>query len=322
MWWTRMIMRDADKGGAGGAGGTGGTPPGEGGTPPSNGGTPPSNEGAPPNGGSPPAFDWATLKLDPAVQNTVDAHQWKDPSAAISSYMNLQKAMGMKGTHPERFLLLPKEDAPPEAWNEVFTRLGRPEKPEDYGLPVPDGQPKEFAGVASKWFHELGIPKGAAIKLAERWNAHILEQSTAAQAATQTAHTTEMTALKTEWAADYDANTILVDKAAEAFGMTQDQLQGLKQAMGPAKAMKFLHTIGSKLGVEGSFVDGQGNAGGGAMSQAQAKAEIQRLMSDRTFIDLWNGKGGDLRARQEARQRLAQLQQLAAPGTTTVGGRS
>lgn len=284
--------------GAAGTAGTGGAVPGA----DSKGGT------------APAAFDWKALNLDPAAQNVVEAHQWKGPAELLGSYTNLQKAMGIRSGDPSRVLILPKDGDAPEAWNDVFTKLGRPATPEEYGLPVPDGQPKEFAAEVSKWFHELGIPKGAAVKLAERWNAKATEAVTAAQAKTTTEHTAQIESLKNEWGTNYNTNAQLVDKAAEAFGMTQEHLTALKSAMGPGAAMKFLHTIGAKLGVEGKFIEGAGSGGALSMSPAQAQAELTRLKSDKTFIEMWNSKT-DLKSRQEARQKMYQLQQIAYPGS-------
>ena len=256
------------------------------------------------------------MNLDPSLQNVVEAHQWKTPADLLGSYTNLQKAMGVKSGSPNRVVILPGEKDPPEAWNDVYTKLGRPEKPEEYGLPVPDGQPKELAEQVSKWFHELGIPKGAAVKLAERWNAMMVEKTTASQAAKNETVTKEVEALKAEWGADYNANIALVDKAAEAFGVDQQILSALKDSLGPAKAMKFFHAIGSKLGVEGKYIEGQGSGAALSMSPAQAQAEMARLRSDKTFVEMWNSKT-DLKARQEARAQMARLQQLAAPGFTS-----
>lgn len=304
MFVRRGLYRDADTGGAGGTGtegaGANGTQAG------AQGGTP-----------APAAFDWKGLNLEPGLQNVVEAHQWKSPADLLNSYTNLQKVMGIKGSNPDRVLILPKEGDAPEAWNEVFTKLGRPAKAEEYELPVPEGQPKEFANKASQWFHELGIPKGAAVKLAERFNAHAQEMMTAQQAQLTDTHTKQMTDLKTEWGAEYDANTLVVDKAAQTFGMGKEELSALKQAMGPAAAMKFLHNIGSRLGAEGRFVDGQGGSNDPVMSPAQAQAEIQRLIKDKAFVQQWNSTS-DPKARADARAMMDKLQKMARPGFTEI----
>jgi len=305
MFSYRGLWRDAEKGGAGAGGADAGANAGAGGTEPGAGGT------------APAAFDWKGLNLEPGLQNVVEAHQWKSPADLLNSYTNLQKVMGIKGSNPDRVVILPKDGDAPEAWNEVFTKLGRPAKPEEYELPVPDGQPKDFASKASQWFHELGIPKGAAVKLVERFNAHAQELTTAQQAQMTEAHNKQITELKTEWGASYDANTLLVDKAAQTFGMGQTELTALKQAMGPGAAMKFLHNIGSRLGAEGRFIEGAGGSTDTAMAPAQALAEIQRLKSDRAFIDQWNS-AKDPKARQEARATMARLQQLAYPGVREI----
>lgn len=263
-----------------------------------------------------PSFSWDALNLAPETKNIVDSHGWKDVNAAITSYANAQKLIGLKGQSPERVVVLPKDNDPPEAWNEVFKKLGRPDNAEGYELPVPEGQPKELAGNAARWFHELGIPKGAAQKLTERWNNFVKESTQAQQAKVQETHTQQVATLKAEWGADYNTNAGLVDKAAQTFGVTQEILAGLKQVMGPAATMKFFHLIGSKLGVEGKFIEGNEGGGGGALlSPAQAQAELKRLQSDPDFSKQWNSST-DPKARQEARDKLRRLQQQAYPGVT------
>lgn len=301
-------------GGTGGAGGTGGSTgvidqgtQGAGGDKGTQG-----TEGAE---GTPRAFSWDAVGLAPEAKTVVDAHGWKDVNAVINSYSNAQKLIGLKGQSPDRVIVLPKDTDPPEAWNDVFKKLGRPEKAEEYELPVPDGQPKELAGNAARWFHELGIPKGAAQKLTERWNNFVKETTQAQQAKITEEHGKQVETLKQEWGAEYNANAALVDKAAEAFGVTQEVLTALKNTMGPAATMKFFHSIGSKLGVEGRFVEGDGGGGALHMSPEQAKAEIARLKADRDFVSQWNSDK-DPKARQEARNKLRQLEMLAYPGKT------
>jgi len=87
--------------------------------------------------------------------------------------------------------------------------------------------------------------------------------------------------------------------------------------MGPGAAMKFLHNIGSKLGAEGRFVDGEGGNSDPVMSPAQAQAEIQRLMRDKSFVQQWNSTS-DPKARQDARALMSKLQQMARPGATEI----
>ena len=71
-------------------------------------------------------------------------------------------------------------------------------------------------------------------------------------------------------------------RAAEKFGMTAAQLEALKTSMGPAHALKFLHAIGAKLGVEPGFVQGN-REGGFGVTPAEAVAKIAAAKQDPAF---------------------------------------
>jgi hypothetical protein len=270
------------------------------------------------NGSTPAAgagsFDWGTLTLDPEVKSLVTDRQWKTPNDAIKSYQNLEK---LTGVPPEQMLKLPKGDDP-AAWNEVWNRLGRPAKAEDYKIPLPEGDKGEFAKVAANWFHEAGLTQAGAAKLATKWNEFQATQAQAQNDALAARDVKEVGELKAEWATDYDKHAAIVDKAAETFGMTPEQLAALKQVMGPKGAMNFMRNIGSKLGIEDpNFVKGDGPTGFTNMSPQQAQEEMTRLRKDKLFAQEFNSP--DPRVKSEARAKMNRLAIIAAPGHTVVG---
>ena len=270
-----------------------------------------------PGSAQPDAFDWGKVGLASDAQALVSERQWKHPNDVINSYRNLEKLTGVPA---EQLLKLPKGDDP-KAWNEVYTRLGRPEKAADYKLPIPEGDTSGFAKVAADWMHEAGLTQAGATRLATKWN-----EFQAAQMKTQTDQTTardtqEVAALKSAWGADYDKHAAVVDKAAEAFGMKPDQLSALKQVMGPKGAMEFMRNIGSKIASEDTnFVSGTAPSSFNGLSPEQAGAEMQRLQKDKAFSQEFSSV--DPRVRSEARSKMARLAQIAAPGMQTFPGRT
>lgn len=277
--------------------------------------------GQPPAAGSgdgAAAFDWSKQGLDNDAMALVNDRQWKGIPDVLSSYRNLEK---LTGVPPERILKLPGANDPVDAWNGVYDRLGRPKSAADYKIPLPEGDSGEFAKVIAPIFHEAGLSQGQVQKIAEKHNAFIAEQTKQATEAAKTAHAAEMTQLQTEWGADYAKNNDTVDKAAESFGMTKEQVLALKQAMGPRAAMKFLHNIGSKIAVEGSFVAGDKGGGSGfdAMNPQMAIAKIEANRTDRTFVEKFNSK--DPVVRGQARAEMERLHQIAYPGAVEGQGR-
>lgn len=262
-------------------------------------------------------FDWKSVGVDDAGLNLVNDRQWKSPADLLKSYTNLEKLTGVPA---DKLIRLPK-DNDPAAWNEVYAKLGRPESPEKYVIPVPDGQPKEFASEASKWFHEAGLPQAAVTKIAEKWNGFMDAQQKAMEAKKTEENQIQVNDLKKAWGADYDKNAEVVDRAAETFGMKQEQLTALKQVLGPKGAMEFLHKIGSKIATESSQAPaGMNQPGSFTMSADQAKARIAQLKQDKSFSQLFTSD--DPKQRMDARSEMDRLHKLAYPGVTDFSGAS
>ena len=270
-----------------------------------------------PGAAQPDAFDWGKVGLASDAQALVSERQWKHPNDVISSYRNLEKLTGVPA---DQLLKLPKGDDP-KAWNDIYTRLGRPEKAADYKLPVPEGDTSGFAKVAADWMHEAGLTQAGATRLASKWNEFQAGQMKAQQEQLTARDTQDVAALKAEWGGDYDKHAAIVDKAAEAFGMKPDQLAALKQVMGPKGAMEFMRNIGSKIASEDTnFVNGTAPSSFNGLSPDQAGAEMQRLQKDKSFAQEFSS--ADPRVRSEARSKMARLAQIAAPGMQSFPGRS
>ena len=266
--------------------------------------------------GTPAPFDWNTAGLAQEHLNLVTERGWKSPDDVMKSYRNLETATGVP---PERLIKLPsaKDAADPKVWNDIYTKLGRPETADKYVIPVPEGDKGEFAAAVKPWLHEAGVSQSQASKLATKWNEHLVATQKARQAQLAETNAKDVADLKTQWGADYDTRAALVDRAAEQFGMKQEHLDAFKTAMGPKAAMEFLYNIGSKIAVEDKTVPGMnGQQPGFAMTPDAAKAKIEQLKGDRDFAALFNSK--DAKQRSEARSEISRLHQIAFPGETVV----
>lgn len=277
--------------------------------------TPAPAAAAPPMTGA-GQFDWKTAGVNDEGLVLVGDRQWKNPGDLVTSYRNLEK---LSGVPPDRLLKLPTEKDGPDAWKPVFQKLGMPDTADKYVVPVPEGDKGDFAKVAKDWFHAANMTQSQVTKLAEFNNAYIAQRAKAQQEAVDMRNLNDVSELKKAWGNDYDANSQLVDKAAEAFGMDQTILDALKQAAGPKKAMEFLHNIGKKMGAEDPDVPGIRTSGTStAMTPEMAKAEMSRLKSDKTYAQLFNSQ--DPQQRMEARNQMRRLTEMAYPGQSVMGG--
>lgn len=256
----------------------------------------------------PAAYDWNSAGLNADQLNIVNDRQWKTPTDVVESYRNLVKLTGVPA---EKIIKLPT-DNDPTAWNDVYTKLGRPDTSDKYDIPIPEGQSDDFAKTAREWFHKSGLSVAQAKGITEAWNEHVSTATKAQETQSRTKFDAEVNSLKAEWGSGYESNALLVDRAALAFGMDQDTLSALKTTMGPAKAMKFLHAIGSKVAVpENGLINGQVAPGFSSMTPASAQAKISELRASKTFAQQF--ASADPKVRSEARDTMTRLHQIAFP---------
>lgn len=248
--------------------------------------------------------DW-TSTLPEAQRMYVQNKGFKDAAAVLDSYKSLETLMG---TPKERLLRLPDKPDAPE-WGEVYERLGRPKNADEYKFATPQGVEanKEFTSWAQKQFHELGLTRAQGETLAQRWNEYASGDSQKLAAEKVTQIKTEETALKREWGAAYEQQTKTAFKAAQTFGLGQAEVTKLESALGYSATMKFLASVGSKLG-EDSFITGEQSGGfNGALTPERALAEIEELKKDKEFVRKYNA--GD----RDSFKKMTRLHQFAHP---------
>lgn len=246
--------------------------------------------------------DW-TSSLSDDLRGYVQNKGFKDPANILESYRNLEK---FHGVPQERLLRLPEKEDDPE-WNGIYERLGRPKEAKEYQIKVPEkmGDPK-FAEWAKGTFHELGLSKKQAEKLAEKWNGYI--GNTLAERDQQYQHdlAQQDKNLQSEWGQAYSQNVEIAKNAAAKFGIDAQTIDKLEQSMGFAGVMKFMHRIGAGLG-EHNFVGDNGKAPG-VLTPEAARNEISRLMQDSDFAKRLSNDDA------EAKQKWDRLHQQAYGG--------
>lgn len=258
-------------------------------------------------GAAPATADWFE-SFDTEIKGYVQNKGWKDPGELLNSYRNLEK---LTGAGPDKLVKLPSpEDT--QGWDEFYSKIGRPESPDGYKLPVPEGDSGEFAKVASSWFHELGLSETQAEKLAGKWNEYMgqAQQQMEVQQREQYQQTVQQdnAALQQEWGSAYEQNIQLAKVAAKEFGFDGPTIDKLEQALGFGGLMKMMQGIGSKIG-EANFVSGDNGGAGrfGVMTPAQAQSQIKALQSDAGFVRRYTA--GDA----EARGQMEKLHKWAYP---------
>lgn len=180
---------------------------------------------------------------------------------------------------------MPGKDATPEEWSAFYAQIGRPETPEGYELPVPEGDNGEFAKSMAPILHKHGVSAEQAKGLAADWNAMVAAQvaemnaaDAAAAAAANAKNAAEATALKNEWGQAHDANMHFAKLAVQQFipsDKAGDVIAAIESKLGYKATIEFLHGIGKGLGEHDA-------AGMGSNNSTPVKTLAERLYPSTT----------------------------------------
>jgi hypothetical protein len=230
--------------------------------------------------------EWVSGIEDEGLRGWVESKGLNNGSVenVLKSYQNLEKVFG--ADKAGRTVVLPGPDADETAMGEFYTKLGRPEKPDGYELPVPDGDDGRMSEWAKGVFHEAGLSDKQATAISEKWNAYVGGMQGQASEAEAARGDEAEAALRREWGAAYDQKVAQVDNAAVKLGMNEEQLAGLRSSMGPADAMKFVANLAEQMG-EASFDNDGVSENNNMMTPARAQEELAKLNMDKEFMDAW-----------------------------------
>lgn len=234
--------------------------------------------------------DWRDSLASDELKVYAKNKQFKDPSMAIDAYRNLEKLMGVPR---EQLLKLPTDEASPD-WNDVFSRLGKPGKFEDYKV---EGKDADQVKWAKETFHKLNLTSKQAEELTKEWDGRVAALTKTQQETLAAENRNQEQNLKTQWGRAYDQNKAMATKAATALGVTAEVIDAMEKQIGYSKTMSFFHTIGSKMG---EHVFARPDSTGPidmVLTPSEAKAQIDLKMKDKEFTKKY--LAGDVRARAE-----------------------
>ena len=225
-----------------------------------------------------------TAQPTPSWKDSISEEYRKDPNiekfteadALAKSYINAVKMIGQDK------IAVPNKNSTEEAWEEAYTKLGRPEDPSKYTVSIPeDYQPffeeknlDEFKNVA----HKIGLNDkqvGALLEYQMNTIKHE-EENEPAEISRQKSETESV--LKQEWGYDYDKKVAAADRALKVYG--DDELRYLitnSSAGNNPAVIRFFARLGQEV-TEDMAQNTQNNRL--SVSPLDAKDEIAKIMSD------------------------------------------
>lgn len=267
----------------------------------------------------PVATDWRAV-LPEDLRQSKSLSKFPDVATLAKSYVEMDR-MRATANKPVEGLPVPNDTWTKSDWDQLFSKLGRPEKPEDYKFEMPEipegavydeSLDKFFAAKA----HEVGLTPKQAHELRRAYLDDQVSRLKAAQA---------------EQAKRAEERKQLLERTLSGFGPDKEaMLDGARrivQEFGGERLKEYLRETGlgddpvlveflAKVGK--AFADDRVILGGGSMggsfrgSPSAALSEIARLKGDKEFSKSLLDSSHP--AHKEAKARWRGLHEVAYPG--------
>lgn len=219
-----------------------------------------------------------------------------DMYSMANSYRNAEKLLGGEK------LVLPKDATDQAGWDALYNKLGRPEKPDGYKIPLPEGMAGgEFEAWAKNTFHGARLTQQQAELVGSKFNEMMAATIAKDEAESKKQAAKERVAIEKEWGADFKANEEIAKRAVEALGKTVGidglELDKMEQVFGLAKSLKMMEQIGRVMKLDSDSFEGSNNPdrGVGVKSVEAARTEKDNLFKDGEFVKKL--QGGDTLAK-------------------------
>lgn len=237
--------------------------------------------------------------------------QIKDLPSLAKSYIHAQSMVGADK------VVIPKADAKPEDWGQVYDKLGRPKTPDAYELKdlenLPEGYKKEGDTKAFKAYaHSLGLNAGQANNLYQFLQKVAVEHIETSKQETAAAIEAATTAAKAEWGKNYEVEVSRAKAAVKQFGGDEFAKYIDENGLGnDPRFLKFAHNVAKAMSEDSGFF-GRAANNGFAAGPEHAKAEIAKLQTDQEFMQAYTMGGSP--GHQAAVDRMSRLMATAYGG--------
>lgn len=201
--------------------------------------------------------------------------KYKNMEEAQKGFKELEKEMGSR-------VKIPGEDATPDDWAKFYAKLGRPDTPDAYEIPVPEDKPAEaafFKGMAAK-AHELGFTKAQMQGIMEWGNAIGADYNAAREAEWAEYHKQSEKMMMSKWGTDYKDNVFLAATTGVKL-LGDENFKRLMNSNGLGshpEVIEMFYRLGTQVS-EGSIPERAKPAG---MTKEDAVAQRLAIMNDKS----------------------------------------
>ena len=254
------------------------------------------------NGDTP--VSWKS-SISEEFRNDPNIEKFTEIDALAKSYINATRMIGQDK------VAVPNKNSTEDQWNEVYSKLGRPETPDKYALNIEseavamdEGAIKSFAEQS----HKLGLNNTQAQGILEFYKNNMESNMQRATVDTETAQAQAETELRAEWGKEFDSNVSKASALAKA-NMNPEildlQMQDGTRIGDHPEIIKGFAKIASMLS-EDKLVSTESES---VNSMKDLQSEISAITNDTTG-PYWNNKHPD---HAKMVQQVYTLREMAQP---------
>ena len=223
---------------------------------------------------------WYSGIQDENLRGYAELQGFQKPEDMITKFKT--QAEIVEASKLNNALVLPSDPDDADGWNGVYNKLGRPEKPDEYGIKAPEGQSPEFANTTAQWMHEAGLNTKQAQALAGKWNEYAAAQQQAAIQAKEVEAKNQEESFRRERGSNADRDIELARRAFKSSGLQDGDDVAIYNALGAKKALEFFSKIGGATQEHTYHSSGQPVNDFGLTPEA-ARVRKSELLSDPAF---------------------------------------
>lgn len=179
-------------------------------------------------------------------------------------------------------IIVPKEGDAPEVFDNFYKALGRPDEPNGYEIPLPEGREldDEFASTIRDAAFKAGAPASMLGPIAEAFNAHIIKLEQNAEAEKAASQAQGMQEIRSEWGDKFNTNVSYANQAMKMLGLDAEKIGKIEDGLGTAETMKLLSKLGAGMG-EDVLGGGGGSPQAFGVTPAAAREELKNMQENK-----------------------------------------
>lgn len=198
-----------------------------------------------------------------------------DPKKLYDSYRNLERTLSSDK------ITLPKEGADPKEWDQVWSKLGRPDTPDQYA--APEGADPEMFKALAPAFHKVGLSNERVADLTKVYNDYVGGLIQQQQNVYLEDQSKAMKALESEWGKEGPKEIEFNRRAMRALGLSVDDATRYMQG-GAEKFLRLLNLAGRSIAEDNAGDIASNDTLGFGLTPNRAAAELAELKANKDFM--------------------------------------